>query len=103
MNTRITPGQAESAMLALNPRQLRFLQLYLRCYNATEAAMQAGYSSDRASAKVQGCSLMARKDIQLISSISRSMPTCRVRGSIRCVAARRSILAGQSSHFDWIL
>ena len=57
------PGPAEAAWRSLNPRQQRFVQAYLRCYNATKAAIAAGYSENRASAKVQGSRLMARRDI----------------------------------------
>ena len=60
---RYTLGPAEAAWRALNPRQQRFVAAYLRCYNATEAAMAAGYSQNRPSAKVQGSRLMARRDI----------------------------------------
>ncbi len=56
-------GPAEAAWRALNPRQQRFVQAYLRCFSATTAAMEAGYSNKRACARVQGHRLMAREDV----------------------------------------
>lgn len=53
-------------MAELNPRQLRFVQLYVRLGNATEAAKQAGYSEK--SAYSQGQRLL--KNVEIAAAIA---------------------------------
>lgn len=48
-------------MAELNPRQLRFVQLYVRLGNATKAAEEAGYSAK--TARSQGNRLLTNVDI----------------------------------------
>lgn len=49
-------------MQDLNPRQLRFVQLYVRYGNASKAALEAGYSE--ATARQQGSRLLSKDHIQ---------------------------------------
>jgi phage terminase small subunit len=50
-------------MAELNPRQLRFVQLYVRLSNATEAARQAGYQGDDNALHVTGARLLRKATI----------------------------------------
>lgn len=50
--------------MALTPKQQAFTESYLTCWNATKAAIDAGYSER--SARKQGCRLSANVDIQAV-------------------------------------
>ena len=64
-NTQRGIGPRELAVRSLSPKHRLFLQRYLRDFNATKAAMAAGYTQNPASARVQGCRLLARPEIRL--------------------------------------
>ena len=49
-------SQNETRMSNHTPKQLRFVEEYLRDLNATQAAIRAGYSPK--TAKVQGCQML---------------------------------------------
>lgn len=52
----------EQMKASLNPKQERFAQEYIIDYNATQAAIRAGYAEN--SAEVQGCRLLRNDKIQ---------------------------------------
>ena len=62
-NTQRGIGPRELAVRSLGPKHRLFIQHYLRDFNATKAAMAAGYTQNPASARVQGCRLLARPEI----------------------------------------
>ena len=51
------------ATTTISPRRERFIAAYLRTMNATEACVEAGYSSNRATARVTGSRLLADANI----------------------------------------
>lgn len=63
MSRKLRPGDGLQAFLALHPRHLEFARAYLEHRNATAAVLEV-YGCTYASAKVQGCRLMRRKDIR---------------------------------------
>tara|TARA_R100001086_G_scaffold244046_1_gene173375 strand:+ start:206 stop:790 length:585 start_codon:yes stop_codon:yes gene_type:complete len=53
----------------LSPRREKFISAYLRTLNATESAVEAGYTKNRESAQVQGSRLLS--DVMVSAEISR--------------------------------
>ena len=47
--------------MAITKKQQKFIQEYVKCFNATKAARKAGYSAR--SAHVQGCKLLKKPNI----------------------------------------
>ena len=50
--------------MALTPRRKRFCEIYVGCLNASQAAIEAGYSAKGKSATVTSTRIMKRPDVQ---------------------------------------